>query len=181
MPTFVALLRAVNVGAANRMKMADLRAAFVAAGFDDAVTHIQTGNVVFASTKSAAAIKETVEDLIRTDLGMKITAIIRTAKELAAVAKHHPYGASDLKGLYVSFLDGKPTKDAIAALAAVEFPHERLEVIGREVYIDYGAASAGTSRLSNAIIEKKLGLAATSRNWTVVKNLAELAADHGGS
>ena len=90
------------------------------------------------------------------------------------------YGASDLKGLYVSFVDGKPTKDAIVALATVEFPHERLEVMGREVYIDYGATSTGASRLSNTIIEKKLGLAATSRNWTVVKNLAE-PAGHGRS
>ena len=129
------------------------------------MTHIQSGNVIFSSTASAADVKAGIEALIDTDLGKTVTAIIRTAAQMTKVTASHPLmtEASDPKSLYVVFLDRKPPSAAAAALAAMEFAGERLQVVGEHVYLDYGTAHAGTSKLNNAIIERKLGVPATSR------------------
>jgi uncharacterized protein (DUF1697 family) len=176
--TVVALLRAVNVGTANRIKMVDLRAAFVTAGYADAVTHIQTGNVIFASTDEEAVTVQRVEALINTHLGLNVRAIIRTGSELAAVAAANPFlggDDEDTKHLYVSFLDHAPSATAVAALAAIDFDGDEFDVVGRNVFLRY-RAGAGTTKLSNSVIEKKLGVVSTARNWNVTATLATLAA-----
>jgi uncharacterized protein (DUF1697 family) len=177
--TYVALLRAINVGAANRVSMAPLRAAFVGAGFDDAFTHIQSGNVIFTSSDDAGAVKRSVEKLIADEIGLKITAIIRTAKQLASIAKANPYigTTKDATSLYVAFLDAVPDKKSATAFEALSFGEDEFVIRGTEVFLRY-ADGLGTSKLSNAVIEKKLGVASTARNWNVTTKLAELAAAH---
>ena len=132
MTTYVALLRAVNVAKANRCSMADLKASFVSAGFADAVTHIQTGNVIFTSKDSAATVKSAAERAVERDLGFTTTAIIRTATQMQAVAAAHPFsGPGDV---HVFFLDSTPTKEAVAALDAMEFADAECVVRGDNVY-----------------------------------------------
>jgi uncharacterized protein (DUF1697 family) len=177
MTTCVALLRAVNVGTANRIRMLDLKAAFVTAGYNDAVTHIQTGNVIFTTGESEATTRRRVEQSIHDALGLTITAIIRSSPELAAVTVSNPFIAagSDPKQLYVGFLSAAPAADAVKALGAMSFGDDTFEVVGREIFLRY-ANGAGTTKLTNAVIEKKLGVDSTARNWNVTTKLAELAA-----
>jgi len=161
------------------MSMASLKGAFVGAGFADAVTHIQTGNVIFTSEEREAPLKKTIEGFIASEVGMKITALLRTAKELDAITKANPFlpEATDTKRLYVTFLEKAPDKAAVAALKALSFAGDEFEVRGREVYLDY-PNGAGLAKLSNAVLEKKLGVAGTARNWNVTTKLAELAKAH---
>lgn len=175
MTTYVALLRAVNVGGANRIKMADLKAAFVTNGFVDATTHIQTGNVIFTSKLAESKVKSAVEALITEHLALSITAIVRSAKEMTAViAGGHPLGGSEeLKQLYVSFLDQAPKQDLAESFGARSFPDAEFEVVGREIFIRYHAG-AGTSKLTNGVIESKLKVKSTARNWNVTTNLTRL-------
>lgn len=177
MTTFVALLRAVNVGSANRVRMADLRAAFLTAGYDDAVTHIQTGNVIFTTGESQETTRRRIEQLIHDGLGLTITAIVRSAAELCAVTTSNPFiaAASDPKQLYVGFLSAAPSADAVKAFDAMSFGDDAFEVVGREIFLRY-ANGAGSTKLTNTVIEKKLGVHSTSRNWNVTTKLAELAA-----
>lgn len=180
MTTYVALLRAVNVGGANRIKMDRLRVAFVGAGYPDAVTHIQSGNVVFASTQPAAAVKRSIEALIVEEFGLAITAIVRTQQQLAAVTTANPFlpGEADLAKLHVAFLDAEPTRVAADAFvaAAAKAGDDEVRLAGREVFIRY-SNGAGRSKLT-ATVWKRLGVDATARNWKVTANLAELAASH---
>lgn len=180
MTTYVALLRAVNVGSTNRIKMADLKAAFVAAGCTDAVTHIQTGNVIFSDEGSPATVKGEVEGLIESAMGLTITAIIRTAAELAAVSASNPFvdhGTEDISKLYVAFLDSKPTKASVEAFMASSIGGDEVLVDGREVYIRY-AVGAGTTKLTTGVWNR-LGVPMTARNWNVTTTLARLAMEHG--
>ncbi|MCU1401116.1 MAG: hypothetical protein JWN62_4225 [Acidimicrobiales bacterium] len=179
MTTYVALLRAVNVGSTNRIKMADLKAAFVAAGCADAVTHIQTGNVIFRDKRSAAAVKAFVEGLIESAMGLRITAIVRSAAELTAVTTSNPFVDHDTRNiskLYVAFLDAVPTKAAIEAFVASSIGDDEVHVLGREVYIRY-AVGAGTTKLTTGVWNR-LGVPMTARNWNVTTTLARLATEH---
>ncbi len=184
MTTYVALLRAVNVGTANRFTMDRLRAAFVAGGYPDAVTYIQSGNVIFDSRQSAALIKADVEALITENLGLSITAVIRSADLLAEVCSSNPFlVASGADGqvtkLHVAFLEASPTPAAVAAFeSAAASTGDEVSVIGDDVFIRY-AKGAGVTKLTPTVW-RNLAVQATARNWTVTNKLAELAAAHSG-
>jgi uncharacterized protein (DUF1697 family) len=178
--TFVALLRAVNVGSTNRIKMVDLRAAFVQAGYADAVTYIQTGNVIFSSDRSEQQVKAAAELVIHARLGLSITALVRSAADLRRIAAFHPLGDDGTAtGLHVCFLDAAPAPDRVASFARRTFTDASSLLIGREMYLRY-RSGAGTSKLTNALIETKLGVPATTRNWNVTTALAEVAGDPTG-
>jgi uncharacterized protein (DUF1697 family) len=179
MTTIVALLRAVNVGTTNRIKMADLKRAFVEAGHDDAVTHIQTGNVVFAADGTAKSVTTEVESLIEAAFGLSITAVVRTAAELAAIGRANPFvdaDTSDISQLSVGFLAAKPSAAAVQAFLAAPIGGDEVHIDDCEVYIRY-AVGAGTTKLTTGVWNK-LGVAMTARNWNVTTALARLAAAH---
>ena len=176
----VALLRAVNVGTANRIRMDALATAMRNAGLVDAVTYIQTGNVIFTPVGDDDEMRAAIEAQLRTELGLTITAIVRSGAALADVTKRNPFVASvdDESRLYVSFLLAEPAADDVAALSAMQkagaFGGDEFVVSGREVYLRY-ATRSGTSKLNGAILERKLRTAATARNWAVTTKLAELS------
>ena len=168
----VALLRGINLGARNKIAMADLRALFVELGAEDVKTHVQSGNVIYEGRVDVGGI----EAWIKRDLGLEIVVVIRTAAELARVVEKNPFTkkASDPKQLHVTFLASKPAAARVKDLDADRSPGDEFAVTGREVYL-YTPKGYGVSKLSNAYFEKKLGVAGTSRNWNTVTTLAELA------
>lgn len=169
MAGYAAFLRAINVGGRNMIRMDALKALHEDLGFKSVRTHLQSGNVVFAA-KSADAAK--IERAILKTLGMEITVILRTAAELRAAMKANPFPERVEEGnrLVVVFLSGAP-KDP-KALDAYTGPEEK-QVAGRELYIYYGN-DMGHSKLTNALIEKKLGVKGTARNWNTVTKMLEL-------
>jgi uncharacterized protein (DUF1697 family) len=174
MPRFVALLRAVNVGGANRISMAELRAVVGAVGFSDVSTYIQSGNVLFeAKEKAEAKVKEPLEQALARRLKNDITVLLRTPAQLRATVKGAPFaGGSAQAKAYVTFLD-QPTRRAVPSGT----PNGDLEVVGhtaREIF-SVAREVRGRSGNPNAFLEKALGVRATTRNWNVVQALAELA------
>jgi uncharacterized protein (DUF1697 family) len=168
----VALLRGINLGARNKIAMADLRELFAELGAGDVKTHVQSGNVVFRGSLEAGAIEAAIER----QLGLEIAVLIRTAAELGRVVAGNPFAkkATDPKQLHVTFLAEKPPAARVKALDPARSPGDEFQVSGREVYL-YTPNGYGVSKLSNAYFEKQLGLAGTSRNWNTVTALAELA------
>ena len=172
------MLRAINLGATNRIAMADLKALHERLGHEDVRTYILSGNVVFKTpAKSEAKVKAAIEKRIRDDLGLDITAIIRTAAQMKGVVKRNPFvgAAGAPPQLHVTFLDRRAPRDAQARVAGPQVDPDEFHIDGREVYIHL-PAGYGVSRLGNAFWEKKLGVRATNRNWTTVQRLAEMAA-----
>ena len=172
---WVALLRAVNLGARNKVPMAELRAQLEGAGYENVRTFIASGNVLLDAPPGAAKLAAALEGLVADSFGVKTTAILRKPRQLTEAVAAHPFCA-DTSRTHVAFLAARPTKAAAARLAAVEGGADRAVLVGAEVYLRLSSGVHGT-RLSIARIESLLGVPATVRNWRTVVALAELAAE----
>ncbi len=177
MTGFVALLRAVNVGGTGIIRMADLKVLCEAAGFRDVTTLLQSGNVVFRATGSDNAVAKKLADAIEKGHGFRPAIMVRTADEIAAVMKANPFKAeekSDPSHLIVAFAADAPTAGAAERIAAVKVNKERLHLGPRELYVHY-ATGQGTSKVTNAVLERAMGTPVTARNWNTVGKLLALA------
>jgi len=170
---WVVLLRAVNLGARNKVPMAELRGLLEEAGYGDVQTYIASGNVLLDGPKSGAAVGRKLEQIVADAFGVTTTAIVRTPDDLAAVVAGHPFG-SDTSRSHVVFLADEPAREAADNLAAADHSPDRAELAGTHVYVQYPAGVQG-ARLSAARLERLLGVAGTHRNWRTVGALAELA------
>ena len=177
MTRYVALLRGVNLGARNKVSMADLRTLIESLGAEDVQTYVQSGNVVFKSrVRRAASLAGDIEQRIGRELGLEISVMLRTSKQLAEIVAGNPFEASEADGtkLHVTFLAEAPKASLTNALEQEAFEPDEFQVKGREVYL-HTPKGYGRSKLSNAYFERQLGVAGTTRNWNTVRKLAELA------
>ena len=173
---WVALLRGINLARNKRIAMADLRAAYEAAGCGDVRTYIASGNVVFTSETGArgrAALAQKLEEAVEEACGVSAWVALRTAAELAAVVGRHPFG-DDTSSTYVTFLREKPSDAGVRLLESLDVEPDLVAVDGTEVYVRYpnGLANA---RIGGALLDRTLGVQGTNRNWRTVARLAEMA------
>ena len=176
MTTFIALLRGINVTGRKIVRMEQLRASFEALGFRKVQTYVQSGNVVFEAARASGLAKK-IEEKIADDFGFPVPVLLRTTGELATVIKRNPFLKDedvDQSKLHVTFLSDDPPKTATALLQPLAADSERFQVIGREIYL-YCPEGYGRTRLSNAAIEKKLSVGATTRNWKTTNALLAMA------
>jgi uncharacterized protein (DUF1697 family) len=172
---FVALLRGVNVGGRS-VPMGELRDLFAALGHTDIRTYIQTGNVLFGSTRGdTVALADEIRGAIEAEIGHRVSVVLRTPSELGRVLGANPYATrGDTAPLYVTFLDGMPDAAACARLDAAVGSPDEFTVRGREVYV-WCPTGYGRTVLSNEFFERRLKLAATTRNWRTLTKLTELS------
>jgi uncharacterized protein (DUF1697 family) len=172
MPAYAALLRGINVGGKKKVPMPALRTLFEDLGFADVVTYVQSGNVVFRAPKAAAG---QIEQGIKKEFGLEVAVVLRTAKELAAVAARNPFlrKGAEPKLLHVVFLDRKPAAGAIDRVDPERSPGDLFSLNGRELYLDFPNGS-GRSKLTLDYLERRLGVKGTARNWNTVLKLVEL-------
>jgi uncharacterized protein (DUF1697 family) len=174
-PTWVALLRAVNLGAHNKVPMPALRAVLTDAGFTDVRTYVNSGNVVLGSSlRSPAKVGQAVHDLIAEHFGVDTPVIMRTGAQLAAVHDWNPFpdAAADHPHLIaVLHLSGEPEAARVEAFLAGDYAPVRVAHRGEEVVIDWHDRT-GRPRVDSAL--KKLGVHATARNWRTLAALTEM-------
>jgi uncharacterized protein (DUF1697 family) len=176
--THIALLRAVNVGGSGKVAMADLRALLADLGFEAPQSLLQSGNLVFRSEPTGAALETLLERETKTQLDLATDYIVRTAAEWDRVIATNPFAAmaqDDPSHLVVMPLKSAPAAPGIEGLRAWIPGHEAIELVGRDLYITY-PDGIGTSKLTGAVIERRLGARGTARNWNTVTKLAALAA-----
>jgi len=171
MPTYVGLLRGVNVGGKNKVSMSALRALVESLGHHDVTTYIQSGNVVFTAAK--AITPQTLEQAIARKLGLDITLVLRTHAELKQAVKANPFSTADLSKVHVGFMAAKPKPAVVAALDAEQFSPESFAVKGRELYL-YLPNGMGRTKLP-AYLDRRLKTPTTVRTWNTVLRLLELA------
>lgn len=168
MTTYVALLRAVNVGGTGKLPMSDLRSLCEGAGFEAVRTYIASGNVVFESDRSSAEVKHDLEAALADYAGKPVGVAIRSGADLAAVLAGNPFPGAPPNRVLVTFLDAPPPPDAVARASG---RHDEDIVLGeREIYIHYGQGM-GTSKLKLPAAE-----AGTARNINTVAKLVEMSA-----
>jgi len=170
------LLRAVNVGG-RKVLMTDLKRVTAAAGFDAPQTLLASGNVLFGTTQSPAETARTLESAILAELGVSTDVMVRDHAELAAVIAANPFpdaARTQPNRLLAMFLSGDP-QGALESLRDVCSAGEELRLGPGCLYIRF-PAGVGASKLSNAVIERRLKVRGTGRNWNTVGKLRDLLA-----
>jgi len=184
MPTFISLIRGINVGGHKPIKMAEFRALYTAAGLRNPRTLLQSGNVVFESAnKNTAALEQRIERAIATTCGVDVAVMVRTPVELKQVIARMPFSpgmAADHSKLAVMFLKGLADAVATNALLSTYVGPEHVRVDGAHVYVYY-TDGMGRSKLANAVLERKLKSVGTTRNFRTATALLALAEGGEGS
>ncbi|MBX6356512.1 MAG: DUF1697 domain-containing protein [Micromonosporaceae bacterium] len=171
---YAALLRGVNLGSHGRVSMADLGRLFMDLGLEQVSTYLQSGNVIFAGPATGApSLAAHLQQRIAKDLGLDTVVILRSRDELGKIVGGNPYvdRTDDPTKLVVTFLaEPSPEPERLTAPAGetAEFT-----LAGQEVYL-YCPDGYGRTKLSNAFLERRLRVAATTRNWRTVTKLHEL-------
>ena len=178
MTTYIAVLRAINLGPHNRVAMADLRAMLEKIGFEEPRTIVVSGNVVFRGTSaSSEKIEALLEAASTKHLGVTTDYFVRSAKEWQAIIAANPFPAeakSDPARLVMMCLRDAPSASAVTALQAAIKGRETVRAKGKQAYLVYPDGQ-GRSKLTIQMIEKALGTRGTARNWNTVLKLGELA------
>jgi uncharacterized protein (DUF1697 family) len=175
----VCLLRAVNLGGHNAVKMDTLRGLCEPLGLENPRTLLQSGNLVFeTSVKDMARLAKRIEQTMEQTFGFHSDVILRTAAEMRQVVEASPFaGRTGLHPakLAVTFLAADPGDAAREAVRRLPVDPEELYIIGRELYVYY-PNGLGRTKLQLKQIEKALKTAGTTRNWNTVTKLLEMAA-----
>jgi uncharacterized protein (DUF1697 family) len=177
-PTYIALLRAVNVGGKNILKMERLRELCAKIGFKNVRTYVQSGNVVFAADDSAADCCQSLEKMLAGKTTLPVSVVVRTGADLKRVIARNPFlivKGVDRSKLAVAFLSGTASKEGLKKLGGMDFGPDRFSAAGKDVYLFCPTGFART-KLSNNTLERVLSVRATSRNWNTVVALHEMAA-----
>lgn len=178
MPVYISMLRGVNVGPHNRMRMDQLRTSFEALGFEQVHTYVQSGNAIFKTTKkSPLALSKRIEERILADFGFAVPVITKTREEVGRTIDANPFlkeRGTDLSKLHVTFLSQAPLEAALKKLTAVDAGLDKFRHSGEAIYLHCSNGYSDT-KLSNNFIEKTLAVRATTRNWKTVNKLYEMA------
>jgi uncharacterized protein (DUF1697 family) len=167
--SYVALLRAVNVGGTSKLPMAELKRMAGECGFADPRTYIASGNLLFHSDETEAGIRQRLEEKLSAFFGKPVEVFVRTADELAAVAAANPFPDEKGSRLMVSFLHEPPPGDTLERVRGLG--DERIALGRREIYVAYGdGISQSKLKLPEAPIR-------TVRNINTVQTLARLAGE----
>jgi uncharacterized protein (DUF1697 family) len=165
--TYIALLRAVNVGGTGKLSMVDLKAMCISLGFTQVQTYIASGNVVFQSDLSESKAKAGLAAKLRAYAGKAVGVHIRTAPQMQAVSDGNPFADAAPNRVVAIFLDTPADK---TMLTGVTGQQEEQIVLGlSEIYVHYGEGMA-QSKLK--IAAAKTG---TARNMKTVTKLAKMA------
>lgn len=178
MPVLISMLRGINLGPHNRIKMDALRELYQSLNLEDPRTYLQSGNVIFRTRqkntrKIAAAIQEAIEKTFH----FRPAVILRTTEELRKAIAAAPFEARrnlDPRRILVTFLIDDPPKGTAAGLAALKSHPEEIHLNNRELYI-YFPNGIGRSKLPWSQLDKILGGTGTGRNWNSVLAMLQIA------
>lgn len=170
MPRMLGLLRGVNLGATRKVPMADLREAMLADGFRGVATHLQSGNVVFEREDTPVDAGLWLERLIRERFGLDVPVLVREPSDVRRVANRLRDVACDLSRYLVAFLSEAPAAEKLRAFDPAEFHPDAFAVGEREIYLWY-PNGVHVSRLTVPLLERRLDLVATARNWNTLSRL----------
>lgn len=178
MTTYISLLRGINVSGQKKIKRGGLVPLYETLGWKNAKTYVQSGNVLFDSADgSALKLSRRIEEKIQQTYGFSVTVLIRTAEELQRTAKKTPFlkkANVDIAKLHVTFLSEGPDRTALEQLDGIVSGDDEFMIAGKEIYL-YCPNGYGRTKLSNTFFEKKLKVAATTRNWNTATALLDMA------
>lgn len=181
MTVYIALLRGINVGGKNKIKMAELRESLTAIGLENVQTYIQSGNILFQSDKQANQLREGIEHKMMQDYSLSIPVILRTAEEWEQLTTACPFSAEEItkaeadsvgESLYVAFFPSNLSNVNLDSLQKSQNKKEKYYIQNKEIYLLF-YDSVRNSKLANQL--QKLDIQSTTRNWKTVNKLAAMS------
>jgi len=179
MTTYISLLRGVNVGGQNKIDMQALRSLYAALGLADVRSYVQSGNVLFASAEQESSLlARRIEARVERSFGAAVTVFVRTPDDFRRILAANPFlkRNEDPTRLHVTFLSTPLPTVKLGLLAGAATAGDEFSPGEAEIYL-FCPNGYGRTKLSNAFFERKLGLAATTRNWNTVTTLYNLAVE----
>jgi uncharacterized protein (DUF1697 family) len=176
--TYFALLRGINVGGKNMIPMAGLKKLFEQHGFLSVTTYLQSGNVVFLSTMTDEKEMELLlKQSIHETFGLQIEVFVKQASILSGLINQNPFNdrvelEGDKTGLV--FLSGIPSSEGIEKLSKFDVLPDEFFILRDYIFI-YCPNGFGRARLTNAVLESKLKVKSTVRNWKTIQALAKIS------
>ncbi|MBN9500200.1 MAG: DUF1697 domain-containing protein [Armatimonadetes bacterium] len=178
METYIALLRGINVGGKNKIKMADLRAALLGEGFQDVTTHLQSGNVILKTGKKPReAMQSILEDVTHSAFGIRPQYFVRTVQEWERLIAENPFEeeAKDDPSHVLAVLMRKPFEATeVEKLQELIQGPEKIRAGCEALYITYPAGIGTSTEGKTPGWNKHVG-SGTGRNWNTVLKLLEIA------
>jgi uncharacterized protein (DUF1697 family) len=168
MPKYIALLRGINVVGANQLAMKDLVALCCDCGFLNTRTWINSGNAIFESRLSEAAIQKKLEKSLAAKMPKSVAVMVRTPAELRATLDANPFPNEDGSKVLVAFIGGPMPANPLEGIVAPG--GEQVRVGTRELYVFY---PEGMGRSKFRLPLK--GISVTMRNINTVAKLVELS------
>jgi uncharacterized protein (DUF1697 family) len=178
MPTYISLLRGINVSGQKSIRMAEMTHLYETLGLKMVQTYLQSGNIVFESDEfDGSILVDRIEAKIEKTFGFHVAVFIRTLGEFRHIFNHNPFlrdRNEDPAKLYVSFLYSLPKKELVNRLTAQISEEDKFIPGEKEIYL-FCLHGYGKTKLSNNYFEKKLSVSATTRNWNTVTALIKMA------
>lgn len=177
MPTYIALLRGINVSGKNKLPMAGLRALAETLDFQQPKTYIQSGNLIFHSEEEDQKLfAENLSKGIQEKFGFDVPVLILSQQELEDILKNNPFLIKEQDDkLHVSLLAEEPSTANLKKLEGVDKGREEFVLKGKTLYL-FMPDGYGRAKLTNNFLEGRLKVSVTTRNWKTMNMLAELAA-----
>lgn len=173
----LALLRGINVSGHNMIKMDTLKSLLENIGFQNIETYIQSGNVFLETTEeNPSGIGFTIKQEIYKQLGFDVPVIVISKSDLEKCLTNNPFFKDkniDTKKLYVAFISKELNNNALNDLKISQFKPDEAFIDGNKIYMKL-ETGAGSTKLTQKYIEKKLNVTATTRNWNTVNKLLEI-------
>ena len=176
MPKYVALLRGINVGGNNMIKMEKLRETIASLGFEDVKSYINSGNLIFETAKTAdGKLAKEIHDAIERDFGFDISVMVRSITEIKVIVAKNPFAGQfeNHKDMHLFFLDAELTEDQKTQLFAQANDNEMFAIIDRHILCLLRIHILDSS-VGKGFIDKKLKVATTARNWRTVNKILEM-------
>ena len=174
MRTYIAFLRGINVSGKKKIIMADLRQLLTDAGLNEVQTYLQSGNVLFRTDATTDEATVLITSSIVNHYGFEVKTIVLTTDAVQRIVDNNPFGEQDTKLIYVTLLATTPTNERAFFLEAIDYQPEAFIMKGKQIYV-FAANGYGRAKLNNNFFERKLKVAATTRNWKTVNVLLQLA------
>ena len=178
MPTFISLLRGVNVSGQRKIRMADLKAAYEALDLANVKTYVQSGNVVFdCRMRSTSKVAENIERQIQSRFGYDVTVMVRTPSDFERIIKSNPFSLqarNDPAKVHVTFLASRPSAAMVKSAEVADAGGAECSMGRQEIFL-HCPNGYGRTKLNNAFFERKLKMPATTRNWKTVIALYDMA------
>ncbi|ALU26396.1 MULTISPECIES: DUF1697 domain-containing protein [Myroides] len=176
MKTYITLLRGINVSGKNIIKMNVLKQLCVDLGLHNVQTYIQSGNIIYQSVEvDSSILSKKIQDKILSTLNLTVPILTLDIDQFEEILAQHPFTKEEeLAQLYLTFIDGTPQQEGINSLEEKKDTLELLHTTDNAIYL-VANIGYGKTKINNTLIENKLKVTATTRNYKTCLQIKALA------